>query len=491
MSTAHASVRIPLSERWFDGLSQDEKTSIKESADAASEDPKIIGAIAAMLDMHQRTYGESILSATANGHPLYDGLRFSIEEQEGNLCLALSGVPDNSLALALDPVTNQLTRAVPPHVSQIMLPSLVRDVLLDPAYSGKASQREAWLRSKIRRTGALDVERMVKANGKEYPIHRISIQGGHCISNAEYQAVAEWAMLLTMADPGTGFVTGCGDGVMRAPFSGADQARTQLGMNGGGAKNIGLTELGILSKEAPNKRVGMHFTASDIEARMEVFLRLSQEGVAFPGGVGTFEEIMTNLGVLMHPKNSGIDYPFYLLERRQGSGESYMDRAKDFLNTCFGDKIDDFYKVRSVKGDFESVVKEMVSERIRRGYYSSPKPLWNETLFIPDEIGEPFHPTPDRISKLNLSSVTTTEDAFRLMVDLRRFFSAVVHWTVKDQPGFRGWNGDRPALKGDLKVLQGAHDMVSSFMRAGRIPLVINKEDAMDPRNFPYEIPGA
>ena len=41
----------------------------------------------------------------------------------------------------------------------------------------------------------------------------------------------------------------------------------------------------------------------DIEKRLEAFVRLGHGIVVFPGGVGTAEEILYLLGILLHPDN--------------------------------------------------------------------------------------------------------------------------------------------------------------------------------------------
>ena len=43
----------------------------------------------------------------------------------------------------------------------------------------------------------------------------------------------------------------------------------------------------------------------DIEKRLEAFVRLAHGIVVFPGGVGTAEEILYLLGILLEPANAG------------------------------------------------------------------------------------------------------------------------------------------------------------------------------------------
>ena len=50
----------------------------------------------------------------------------------------------------------------------------------------------------------------------------------------------------------------------------------------------------------------------DIEKRLEAFLRLAHGIVVFPGGVGTAEEVLYLLGVLLEPANASLPLPVVL-----------------------------------------------------------------------------------------------------------------------------------------------------------------------------------
>src|SRR5258706_5478859 len=67
---------------------------------------------------------------------------------------------------------------------------------------------------------------------------------------------------------------------------------------------LGLTEPGIIAAEPPNAIVNQLVILPDIEKRLEAFLRLAHGVVVFPGGVGTAEEGLYLLGVLLEPANS-------------------------------------------------------------------------------------------------------------------------------------------------------------------------------------------
>ena len=50
----------------------------------------------------------------------------------------------------------------------------------------------------------------------------------------------------------------------------------------------------------------------DIEKRLEAFVRIAHGIVIFPGGVGTAEELLYLLGILMNPQNSDQVLPLIL-----------------------------------------------------------------------------------------------------------------------------------------------------------------------------------
>jgi predicted Rossmann-fold nucleotide-binding protein len=63
----------------------------------------------------------------------------------------------------------------------------------------------------------------------------------------------------------------------------------------------------------------------DIEKRLEAFVRIGHGIIVFPGGVGTAEEILYLLGILLHPDNAGTPFPLVFTgprSRRRTSSRS-------------------------------------------------------------------------------------------------------------------------------------------------------------------------
>jgi predicted Rossmann-fold nucleotide-binding protein len=67
---------------------------------------------------------------------------------------------------------------------------------------------------------------------------------------------------------------------------------------------IGITEPGIIAAESPNPIVNHLVIMPDIEKRLEAFVRMAHGIIVFPGGVGTAEEILYLLGILLREENA-------------------------------------------------------------------------------------------------------------------------------------------------------------------------------------------
>ena len=125
--------------------------------------------------------------------------------------------------------------------------------------------------------------------------------GGHSIGTEEYQYTKKVGYELGLR--GLDVCTGCGPGAMKGPMKGATIGHAKQRIVGG--RYIGLTEPGIIAAEPPNPIVNQLVIMPDIEKRLEAFVRLSHGIVVFPGGVGTAEEILYLLGILLEPANAG------------------------------------------------------------------------------------------------------------------------------------------------------------------------------------------
>jgi predicted Rossmann-fold nucleotide-binding protein len=125
--------------------------------------------------------------------------------------------------------------------------------------------------------------------------------GGHSIGESEYQYTKRVGYEMGLR--GLDVCTGCGPGAMKGPMKGATIV---------------------------NQLVVM----PDIEKRLEAFVRLAHGVVVFPGGVGTLEEILYLLGLLLDPDNAAQPLPVILTGPESSAG--YFEQIRKFLAAAVG-----------------------------------------------------------------------------------------------------------------------------------------------------------
>ena len=130
--------------------------------------------------------------------------------------------------------------------------------------------------------------------------------GGHSIDDTEYRYAKRVGYELGLR--GLDVCTGCGPGAMKAPMKGAGVGHAKQRITHG--RFIGITEPGIIAAEPPNAIVSQLVIMPDIEMRLEAFVRLAHGIIVFPGGVGTAEEILYLLGLLLDPSNAEQPLPW-------------------------------------------------------------------------------------------------------------------------------------------------------------------------------------
>lgn len=287
--------------------------------------------------------------------------------------------------------------------------------------------------------------------------------GGHSISREEYDFTKEVGYQLGLR--GKNICTGCGPGAMKGPMKGAAvghaKQRHRLG------RYIGITEPGIIAAESPNPIVNELTILPDIEKRLEAFVRLGHGIIVFPGGVGTAEEILYILGILLHPKNN--DMPFPLIFAGSEQNRSYFEMIDAFIGKALGPEAQSRYKI--IIGDPERVAKTMKAgleavqeyRRVRRDAY-----YYNWLLTIDPIFQTPFVPCHDSMAKLNLSK---NQPPHLLAASLRQAFSGIVAGNVKAQ-GIAEIQKHGPfKISGDASLIEPLEALLQSFVREGRMKL--------------------
>jgi pyrimidine/purine-5'-nucleotide nucleosidase len=287
--------------------------------------------------------------------------------------------------------------------------------------------------------------------------------GGHSITRTEYEYTKEVGYQLGLR--GLDICTGCGPGAMKGPMKGAAVGHAKQRLRDG--RYLGLSEPGIIAAEPPNPMVSHLVVLPDIEKRLEAFLRTAHGIVVFPGGVGTAEEVLYLLGVLLDPGNARQEVP--VIFTGPPSSADYFRELDAFLRLALGEQIAKRYRI--IVGDAASV-GELMGEQIRAvrrqrrrdgdAYY------FNWLMQIPMEHQVPFVVSHESVAGLRLSRDLPPHE---LAVELRRAFSAIVTGNVKEH-GIRMIKQRGPfELHSDTSLIEALDRLLRQFVVQGRMKL--------------------
>jgi hypothetical protein len=205
----------------------------------------------------------------------------------------------------------------------------------------------------------------------------------------------------------------------------------------------------------------------DIEKRLEAFVRLGHGFVIFPGGVGTAEEVLYLLGVLLHPANA--DLPFPLVLTGPAGSAAYFERIDAFLRLCLGEAGTARYRI--IVDDAAEVARTMQKgiNRVREFRIGHQDAFFfNWSLTVPGEFQQPFQPNHQSMAALNLHRDQPTH---LLAANLRRAFSGIVAGNVKEE-GLREIEKNGPfEIHGDLEIMQALDGLLRAFVEQRRMKI--------------------
>ena len=288
--------------------------------------------------------------------------------------------------------------------------------------------------------------------------------GGHSIGREEYDYTKKvgYELGLRRLD----ICTGCGPGAMKGPMKGATIAHAKQRRTGN--RYIGITEPGIIAAESPNPIVNHLVIMPDIEKRLEAFVRLGHGIIVFPGGVGTAEEILYLLGLLMHPDNAGLGFPLILTGPKGSS--AYFEQIDQFLRLTLGEAATSRYEI--IVDDASRVASTMVKgvRKVREQRMASKDAFFfNWSLRVPADFQHPFHPTHEAMSGLDLHRERPPHE---LAASLRRAFSGIVAGNVKEE-GMREIEARGPfEIHGDPEIMQALDALLRAFVDQRRMKMV-------------------
>ncbi len=285
--------------------------------------------------------------------------------------------------------------------------------------------------------------------------------GGHSINRVEYDYSKNIGYELGLR--GLNICTGCGPGAMKGPMKGATIGHSKQRIRKG--RYVGLTEPGIIAAESPNPIVNELVIMPDIEKRLESFVRVGHGIVVLPGGVGTAEEILYILGILLNPDNAHIPFPLILTGPE--SSRAYFQQIDDFIRQTLGKSTQELYQI--IIDDSSKVAREMSAglESVRNfRRENSDAYYFNWILKIDKDFQIPFQATHENVAKLEIRQ---SMPRHKLAAALRCVFSAIVAGNVKAD-GIAAIKQHGPfEIRGDATIMASLDTLLQSFVNQQRM----------------------
>ncbi len=205
----------------------------------------------------------------------------------------------------------------------------------------------------------------------------------------------------------------------------------------------------------------------DIEKRLEAFVRCGHGVIVFPGGVGTAEEILYLLGILLHPDNADLPFPVVFTGKQENA--EYFEMIDKFIRNALGDEaakkyeiiIDDPVRVaQTMKKGMKDV--ETFRRAMQDAYY------FNWMLKIDPVFQMPFHPNHENMRALELHR---DQPVHLIAANLRKAFSGIVAGNVKED-GIRQVQAKGPfEISGDPTLIKPLEAMLDQFVAQNRMKL--------------------
>ena len=434
----------------------------------------------------QLSQGEvTLLTDTANSD-LYDVFR--------NCCLAVlnSGVDEDDTEALFAPYSSFEVRLVrrergvkmelidPPEVAFVdgkliagvheHLFSVLRDLLyMHVKYNGIAECEPTAVRrlSDVTATSitdmVFDMLRHADALDSNDELNTIVCWGGHSIRTEEYNYTKEVGYQLGLRQ--MNICTGCGPGAMKGPMKGAAIGHAKQRYRKG--RYIGISEPSIIAAEPPNAIVNELIIMPDIEKRLEAFVRAAHGIVIFPGGVGTAEELLYVLGILLNEHND--QYPFPLILTGPANSASYFEAIDEFVGATLGRKAQQKYQI--IIDDPKEVARSMALGRDKVEQYRRAVGdafSFNWSLKIEGIFQQRFEPTHESMAELPLHR---DQSLAELAATLRQAFSGIVAGNIKSSTVAKIKQLGPFQLSGDPDLMQRIDQLLGSFVEQQRMKL--------------------
>lgn len=375
----------------------------------------------------------------------------AIVQQDRGVRLALNNAPRRAF------VDGRMIRGI-----RELLFSVLRDIVyIDIEIRG--SRRFDQTSSKSLTNAVFHILRNARAVRAPATSDIVVCWGGHAISREEYDYTKLVGYELGLRD--LNICTGCGPGAMKGPMKGATIGHAKQRIRDG--RYLGITEPGIIAAESPNPIVNELVIMPDMEKRLEAFVRIAHGIIVFPGGVGTAEEILYLLGVLLNPANA--DLPFPVVFTGPKGSEAYFEQIDRFVRATLGDEAASRYEIiidnpAAVAIAMQGGIADV--KDYRRQHKDSYHFNWR--LTIDHDFQVPFEPTHEAMSALEISPELPVH---KLAANLRRVFSGIVAGNVREDGAARIREHGPFEIRGSGEIMALLDELLKAFVEQRRMKL--------------------
>lgn len=381
----------------------------------------------------------------------YEKFDISILQTDRGVRLALRGAPESAF------VDGQMIRG-----TRELLFAVLRDIVF--YHSEFSSTRRFDLDKPDHLTNVVfHILRHAGVVSARSDVDVVVCWGGHAISRDEYLYTKKVGYELGLRR--MQICTGCGPGAMKGPMKGATIGHSKQRIRDG--RYIGISEPGIIAAESPNPIVNELVIMPDMEKRLEAFVRTGHGIIVFPGGVGTAEEILYLLGILLHPDNAKREFP--LIFTGPAGSAQYFEKIDRFIASTLGESatsryqivVDDPARVATLMQDGLDRV-EMRRRRDGDAFY------YNWRLHIDEGFQRPFNPTHESMAALDLSESLPSHE---LAANLRRAFSGIVAGNIRESVVEDIRQHGPFELSGSRRVTELLDDLLRDFVSQRRMKI--------------------
>jgi len=196
-------------------------------------------------------------------------------------------------------------------------------------------------------------------------------------------------------------------------------------------------------------------------------VRVGHGVIVFPGGVGTAEEILYLLGILLHPDNQG--HPMPVIMTGPAAAEPYFRQIDGFVGATLGEQAQQRYSIiiddpREVAHAMRSGLEAVQDFRTQHGdaYY------FNWRLAIDREFQRPFESTHAAMNALEIHEDLPSHE---LAANLRRVFSGIVSGNVREDTAALIDEEGPFEINGSARIMGLLDQLLAAFVEQKRMKI--------------------